>query len=517
MTAGWEDRRGHPALPRRPGGREGAWTTAPSVEKAEAEQGAFEAEAAWTFTRANGLRPQTAREADGRLTLSKRLPALLLLLVAGCAQDREAEWPQFRGPGGLGVSDSEALPLEWSWESANVRWSVPLAGRGNSSPIVAFDTVYATEARRAAQAPEGVEKAFERWLLAIDAVTGEKKWETPVVTTVAETKHWLSTYAAVTPVADKNGVYVYFGSHLARVLHGGEIDWLVEVDPAYAAHSRYGAASSPVLASDVVIVMQDREWGYTRTKDAGWLAAFERGTGALRWKVEWAGREGPCCTYTTPLVLQGRSRERLIVAWSWFVREYDLETGDVLWSRDYEINQLASSPVFEDDLLIVSGGAHAVKATQAFSFSSREPGSEPALLWGNKASVPETSSPLLLDGLLYTVTDFGVMSCWRGATGELLWRHRLPQGQYRSSLIAAAGRIYAASQRGVAVVAAGEEFELLAENKLGGADRSANASPAIGGGCLLLRTVTHLHCVGDGREGAAASSPTTLQRAVGGA
>ena len=411
------------------------------------------------------------------------------------------------------MSAAEAPPIEWSLESENVRWSVPLAGRGNSSPIVALDTVYVTEARRAAHAPEGVEKAFERWLLAVDVVTGEMKWETPVVTTVAEAKHWLSTHAAVTPAAGPGGVYVYFGSHLARVLHSGEIDWLVEVDPAYAAHSRYGAASSPVLASDAVIVMQDREWGYTRTKDAGWLAAFERDTGALRWKVEWAGQEGPCCTYTTPLVLQGRNRERLIVAWSWFVREYDLETGELLWSRDYEINQLASSPVFEDDLLIVSGGAHAVKATQAFSFAVGESGSEPALLWGNRAAVPETSSPLLLDGILYTVTDFGVMSSWRAATGELLWRQRLPQGQYRASLIAAAGRIYAASQRGVAVVAAGEEFELLADNELVGGGRSANASPAVGGGCLLLRTVTHLYCVEGTPE--TALTPTSAEQRRG--
>lgn len=248
--------------------------------------------------------------------------------------------------------------------------------------------------------------------------------------------------------------------------------------------------------------MQDREWGYTRTKDAGWLAAFRRDTGALRWKVEWAGQEGPCCTYTTPLVLAGsRGRERLIVAWSWFVREYDLETGDVLWSRDYEINQLASSPVFEDDYLVVSGGAHAVKATRAFRFAVGESASEPSLIWGNREAVPETSSPLLLDGLLYTVTDFGVMSCQRASTGELLWRNRLPKGQYRSSLIAGGGNIYAGSQRGVIVVAAGETFRLLANNKLGG--RSSNASPAIGAGCLLVRTETHLHCIGDATEGTA--------------
>ena len=90
------------------------------------------------------------------------------------------------------------------------------------------------------------------------------------------------------------GMYVYFRSHLARVLHSGEVDWLVEVDRTYADYARYGAATSPVLASDLVVVLQDREWGYTQTEDSGWLAAFERDTGDLRWKVEWSGREGQC-------------------------------------------------------------------------------------------------------------------------------------------------------------------------------------------------------------------------------
>ena len=91
--------------------------------------------------------------------------------------------------------------------------------------------------------------------------------------------------------------------------------------------------------------------------------------------------------------------------YSWIMREYDPQTGEVLWSYKYTdggwaINQLASSPVFEDDLLVVSGGAHAVKSTQAFSFVVSDASSRPLLLWGNEQAVPETSSPLLMDGIL---------------------------------------------------------------------------------------------------------------------
>ena len=420
------------------------------------------------------------------------------LLFLGCAPERDADWPQWRGPGGLGVSIASDLPVEWSDAETNTRWTVALQGQGNSSPIVALNTVYLTEARR--ENPDETPKRFSRWLLAIDGEKGAVKWEKRIVTTDAEPKHRQNTFSSPTPVADRHGVYVYFGAHLARVLHTGDVDWLVEVDPDYAATSRYGAASSPVLATDVVIVLQDREWGYgQRPSHVGWIAAFDRGNGALRWKHEWAGQEGPCCTYTTPLIVGSGHRERLIVAYSWIMREYDPQTGEVLWSYEYTdggwaINQLASSPVFEDDLLVVSGGAHAVKSTQAFSFVVSDASSRPLLLWGNEQAVPETSSPLLMDGILYTVTDNRTMSAYDGHTGRLHWRQRLPpNGRYQPSLVGGSGRVHAVAPDGVAVVEAGKEFKLLANNVSNGV--ISNASLAGGAECLLLRMQSTLRCI----------------------
>ena len=44
-----------------------------------------------------------------------------IALVAG------ADVPQFRGPGGSGVSDEKNLPVEWS-EQNNIRWTADLPG-----------------------------------------------------------------------------------------------------------------------------------------------------------------------------------------------------------------------------------------------------------------------------------------------------------------------------------------------------------------------------------------------------
>lgn len=65
------------------------------------------------------------------------LLCLLCLLVA--------DWPQFRGPTGQGVSEERGLPLTWS-ENKNVRWKVAISGRGWSSPVVQGDRIWLTTA-----------------------------------------------------------------------------------------------------------------------------------------------------------------------------------------------------------------------------------------------------------------------------------------------------------------------------------------------------------------------------------
>jgi hypothetical protein len=45
-----------------------------------------------------------------------------------------ADWIQFRGPGGQGVSDDKGLPETWSG-AENLAWKTRLPGPGSSSPI----------------------------------------------------------------------------------------------------------------------------------------------------------------------------------------------------------------------------------------------------------------------------------------------------------------------------------------------------------------------------------------------
>jgi hypothetical protein len=56
-----------------------------------------------------------------------------------------ANWPQWRGPQGQGISNEKGLPTEWS-ATRNVLWKTPIAGRGHSSPIIWGDRIFLTTA-----------------------------------------------------------------------------------------------------------------------------------------------------------------------------------------------------------------------------------------------------------------------------------------------------------------------------------------------------------------------------------
>ena len=63
------------------------------------------------------------------------------------AMTHAGDWPQFRGPTGLGYTDERGLPLKWDGKTGeNVRWKVALPKSDNpySSPIVVGDKVVVT-------------------------------------------------------------------------------------------------------------------------------------------------------------------------------------------------------------------------------------------------------------------------------------------------------------------------------------------------------------------------------------
>lgn len=400
----------------------------------------------------------------------------------GPTQDA-GEWPQFRGPGGAGVSLAEGLPETWDEDGSNILWRAELAGRGNSSPIVSGRRTFLTAARVH-------EKEAERLVIAVDLDTGDQLWETALGISRAGKKHRLNTYAAPTPVTDGQSVFVHFGDILAALDLQGQILWQKEIDSLYHGNTVYGAASSPVLTRNAIIVAQDRE---DTKKPMGWLAAYDKVTGEEIWKNSWSNT---CCSYTTPLIRQRGTHEEIILAKAGSVTSYDAETGDELWLQHLDINQPVASPLMEDDLLVVFSGAHNVRHGAVMRVSGEGPGTEVEILWQTKQIIPQTSTPVLYRGMLYTLVDKGVLACYDALTGGVHWRQRLGGGGgYHASLLAGDGKIYVSSRPGyIQVLEAGVQFREIAVNKLEG---GVTSTPAFAGQSLLIRTSSGLYRVSD--------------------
>ena len=87
----------------------------------------------------NSLNAGTQRHLD-------RSFGALLSIMALCGSGRAAELPEwigYRGPGGFGIFRDAKPPLNWDVKTGeNIRWRVPVANWGHSSPLLVRNRVF---------------------------------------------------------------------------------------------------------------------------------------------------------------------------------------------------------------------------------------------------------------------------------------------------------------------------------------------------------------------------------------
>ncbi len=150
-------------------------------------------------------------------------PLLLLGLIAMQLVVHAEQWPQFRGPGAMGVAESPRLPDTWS-TTKNVRWKTTIPGHGWSSPVVWGDRIFVTAVVPSAETEAPVKglyfggerpapKVEHRWMVyAIDWNTGRIAWQREARRGLPVSRHLKNTYASETPVTDGQRLYVSFGN-----------------------------------------------------------------------------------------------------------------------------------------------------------------------------------------------------------------------------------------------------------------------------------------------------------------
>jgi outer membrane protein assembly factor BamB len=437
--------------------------------------------------------------------LSALLLSTLALSAASNAAAGDTNWPQWRGPDGSGVSAEKGLPEEWG-EKQNVRWKTPLPGRGHSSPVVWGKRVFVTTAVEGAVVPGakaavhkiegqewkhpdslGADRKHAFKVMALDRDTGKVLWEqTAWEGTPYDDRHRKSSYAASTPATDGKMVYAYFGSEgLYAYDVGGKLAW--KFMPGKLGTLGMGAATSPVLFRNVVIVQADEEEG----KDS-FIVALDKKTG----KEVWRSPRKVQASWATPLLVNTGKRTELIASGTETVISYDPATGKELWrSKGLESNAIPS-PVATagHDMVVVSAG-YPAKVAYAIRLGASGDLKDADIAWKYGKGTAYVTSPILYGDYLYLFSDKGVMTCLDARTGEVKYEGgRVPvPASFTASPVAFDGKILLTSEDGdTFVVRAGPKHEVLRTNSVG---EPVYASPAVADGKLFIRGERHLYAI----------------------
>ena len=425
--------------------------------------------------------------------------ALVTLL---CTPVLAQEWPQFRGPGALGVADDPRLPDTWS-ATDNVVWTTAVPGTGWSSPVVWNDAILMTSVVRPAEGEparpglylggeRGTPRDLHRWMLyAVDWNTGNIRWEREVYASVpGAPRHLKNSYASETPVTDGERVYAYFGQIgiFAFDMEGTPL-WSQQWEP-FRTRNGWGTAASPVLHNDRLYIVNDND-------DQSFLLALDKRTGELIWQIE--RQEGT--NWSTPYVWSNSLRTEIVTTGSDKVRSY-AENGTLLWELTGMSTITIPTPFATGDLLYISSGyvgdplrpAYAIRPGAMGDISLR-PGerNNTFIAWAQLQAASYNPSPIVYDGYYYTLFDRGFFTAHDAQTGrEVYGKVRVEVGAvFTSSPWAYNGKIFALSEEGdTFVFRAGPKYELLGKNSL---DEMCLATPAIARGSLVIRTASRLY------------------------
>ena len=238
------------------------------------------------------------------------LCGLVCAFVALSAELVDDKWPQFRGPGGLGVgNDTVTLPSEFGPGKAML-WKTDLP-LGHGSPCVWGDRIFVTGFDPGSRKIE---------VIAVNRQDGKIVWRQTAPAGEIEKVHEVSSPATSTPVTDGEKVYVYIGSYgILAYDWNGKLAWEY---PMGVSKSPYGSGTSAVLAGNLVVVTRDYP-------PDPYMLALQKKDGKLAWKVDLvkSTQVGPKTSHATPVIW----RDQIILNRPGELSAYAPGDGKKLW------------------------------------------------------------------------------------------------------------------------------------------------------------------------------------------
>jgi len=405
------------------------------------------------------------------------------------ASSQEKNWTHFRGSNLNGMALTENIPLKW--DDSVIKWKTEIHDNGYSSPVVYNNQIWVTTAK-----PDGK----ELYAVCTDFQTGKIIYDIKVFTPdKVQKKNSLNTYATPTPCIEKGFVYVHYGSMGTACINtaNGAIVW--KQNDFECKHVQ-GAASSPVIYKNLIIL-------HFEGTDVRYIIALDKSNGKLIWRSDRPAEPYEALTeigrkaYTTPIIIKVKGRDMLISNGSAVCIAYDPNTGKEIWRVVNGAESTVAMPITEKGIVFWYAGymvdGNGAKYTELLAVNPDGKGDITAtnVLWKkhDELSQNQMLTPVIKDGLIYTVNTRNILMCIDAATGKEIWSTHV-KSNFNSSPLYINGNIWLFSVKGeVLVIKAGKKYEVVAQNQM---DSGIWATPAILRNSVIIRTEKYLYRIG---------------------
>jgi outer membrane protein assembly factor BamB len=430
----------------------------------------------------------------GLFSLCTGLPAI----ADSPAVSPDEGWPQWRGPGGFGISLDKRVPLTWS-ETHNLVWKTALQGAGNSTPIVWGDRIFLTESHDGGK---------ELWVVCLRVGDGKVLWRNRAaqVATPPKTHEW-NGHASPSCTTDGKYVYAFFGTPglFCYDLDGHPV-WK-HVFGIFTSETGWGVGASPFLFEDLVIQNCDNDGpqalppGHKPEEAAPMaLVALDKKTGEVRWQTKRDQGRG----FSTPVLTESPAgRTELLLNGPHGIWSYEPRTGKEIWhcerhKGDEQALFGEPLPVFDVGCVYVASGRPG--PLQAINRSGQGDVTKSHILWEvSRKGSRDVASPILSPSGedLHLADRYGMLTVYDTKTGKVRFKERLGPKPFVASPVLVRGKLLYTMEDGTTyVLEPGPELKIVGRNRLNDGTEF-RASPAIADGRLFLRSQAYLYCIAE--------------------
>ena len=331
----------------------------------------------------------------------------------------QQDWPQWRGPGRLGIWTATGILDTFPDDGLTTAWRTPIRS-GYSGPAVANGRVFVTDAHF----PDPKQtRAVERALV-LDEGTGEVLWIHEWETNYAGLQLVYAIGPRATPTVDGDRVYVLgaMGNLFALDVRDGRVLWRKDyVLDFNTTVPSWGMSGAPLVDGKRLIALVGGE------PDAKFMA-FDKITGEEIWRALSSDWEPG---YSAPVIVEAAGRPQLIAWHPRAVSSLDPASGAVYWEVPHIVD-MGINPA-----TAVRSGPHLFVTSQyggALTLSLGDDASPTAtLLWKGAGEADPAhgtdvntfnsviSTPVIDGGYVYGLDGEGLLRCLDVRTGERVW------------------------------------------------------------------------------------------------